>query len=138
MASLRELLGLVGAFEWRKKGVEIPALGGPGHNRIHPHYGVFAPIRSEYVGLVAEAPLPTPVPAMAFDIGTGTGVLAAILSNRGIGRAIAERMASEGYAALSVLPAAPPRVAAPAKARPVVVVSEASVKVRPMVIDAIE
>jgi hypothetical protein len=85
VASLRELLGIIGAHEWRRKGVEIAALG----ERIHPHYGVFAPIRSEYVGLVAEAPLPTPVPAMAFDIGTGTGVLAAILSNRGIGRVIA-------------------------------------------------
>ena len=53
-ASLRELLGLIGAHEWRKNGVEIPALGA----RIHPHYGVFAPVRSEYVELVAEAPLP--------------------------------------------------------------------------------
>jgi hypothetical protein len=35
VASLRELLGLIGAHEWRKKGVEIPALG----DRIHPHYG---------------------------------------------------------------------------------------------------
>ena len=85
VASLRELLGIIGAHEWRRKGVEIAALG----ERIHPHYGVFAPIRSEYVGLVAEAPLPEPLPKMAFDIGTGTGVLAAILSNRGIGRVIA-------------------------------------------------
>jgi hypothetical protein len=54
VASLRELLGLVGAHEWRKKGVAIPALGG----RIHPHYGVFSPVRGEYVGLVADVPLP--------------------------------------------------------------------------------
>ena len=47
VASLRELLGLVGAHEWRKKGVSIPALGG----RIHPHYGVFSPVRGEYVAL---------------------------------------------------------------------------------------
>jgi hypothetical protein len=85
VASLRELLGIIGAHEWRRKGVEIAALG----ERLHPHYGVFAPIRSEYVGLVAEAPLPSPVPTIAFDIGTGTGVLAAILSNRGINRVIA-------------------------------------------------
>jgi len=51
VTSLRELLGLVGAHEWRKNGIDIPACGG----RIHPHYGVFAPIRSEYVGLVASA-----------------------------------------------------------------------------------
>lgn len=90
VASLRELLGIIGAHEWRRKGVEIAALG----ERIHPHYGVFAPIRSEYVGLVAKAPLPTPTPVMAFDIGTGTGVLAAVLSNRGIIRVIATDMDS--------------------------------------------
>ena len=49
---LRELLGLIGAYEWRRKGVEIPALGG---DRIHPHYGVFSPVRGEYVDLVAQA-----------------------------------------------------------------------------------
>jgi hypothetical protein len=90
VASLRELLGIIGAHEWRRKGVEIAALG----ERIHPHYGVFAPIRSEYVGLVAKAPLPTPTPVMAFDIGTGTGVLAVVLSNRGISRVIATDMDS--------------------------------------------
>jgi methylase of polypeptide subunit release factors len=87
VASLRELLGLVGAHEWRKKGVEIPALGAPPDNRIHPHYGVFSPVRGEYLELVAKAPLPTR--ELAFDIGTGTGVLAAILARRGVQRVIA-------------------------------------------------
>jgi hypothetical protein len=58
MVSLRELLGVVGAHEWRKKGVEIAALGDAPHNRIHPHYGVFSPVRGEYVDLVAQVPLP--------------------------------------------------------------------------------
>jgi len=83
LVSLRELLGLIGAHEWRKKGVAVPALG----ERIYPHYGVFAPIRGEYVGLVAAAPLPTT--ALAFDIGTGTGVLAAVLARRGVARIVA-------------------------------------------------
>ncbi|MGZ9014565.1 MAG: methyltransferase [Burkholderiales bacterium] len=83
VASMRELLGVIGAHEWRKKGIDIPALGG----RIHPHYGVFAPVRREYVDLVAEAPLPST--AVAFDIGTGTGVLAAVLARRGVDRVIA-------------------------------------------------
>ncbi len=87
VASLRELLGLIGAHEWRKKGVEIPALGAPPDNRIHPHYGVFSPVRGEYLELVAAAPLPTR--ELAFDIGTGTGVLAAILARRGVQRVIA-------------------------------------------------
>jgi SAM-dependent methyltransferase len=83
VVSLRELLGLIGAHEWRKNGVEIAALGG----RIHPHYGVFSPVRGEYVRLVADAPLPSS--ALAFDIGTGTGVLAAVLARRGVARIVA-------------------------------------------------
>lgn len=83
VASLRELLGLIGAHEWRKAGVEVEELGA----RIHPHYGVFSPIRGEYVTLVARAPLPSG--ALAFDIGTGTGVLAAVLARRGVKRVVA-------------------------------------------------
>ncbi|MBL8970566.1 MAG: class I SAM-dependent methyltransferase [Myxococcales bacterium] len=83
VTSLRELLGLVGAHEWRKRGVEVPAAGG----RIHPHYGVFSPLRGEYVALVATAPLPSS--ALAFDVGTGTGVLAAVLARRGVERVVA-------------------------------------------------
>ncbi len=83
LVSLRELLGLIGAHEWRTNGIEVPALG----DRIHPHYGVFSPIRNEYVSLVAEALLPAC--ALAFDIGTGTGVLAAVLARRGISHIIA-------------------------------------------------
>lgn len=83
VVSLRELLGVIGAHEWRKKGVDIPALG----ERIHPHYGVFSPVRGEYLQLVAEAPLPSS--ALAFDIGTGTGVLAALLARRGVKHVIA-------------------------------------------------
>ncbi len=83
VASLRELLGIIGAHEWRRKGVEIAAVGG----RIHPHYGVFSPVRGEYVQLVAETPLPST--DLAFDIGTGTGVLAAVLARRGVKRVVA-------------------------------------------------
>jgi SAM-dependent methyltransferase len=87
LVSLRELLGVVGAHEWRRKGLELPATGG----RIHPHYSVFAPIRNEYVDLVAKAPLPAALAAssIAFDIGTGTGVLAAVLARRGVQRVVA-------------------------------------------------
>lgn len=83
-ASLRELLGVIGAHEWRKKGVPVAVLGA----RIHPHYGVFSPVRGEYVALVAQAPLPADCDR-AFDIGTGTGVLAAVLARRGVARVVA-------------------------------------------------
>ncbi|MCQ4121992.1 methyltransferase [Rhodococcus tibetensis] len=83
VTTLRDLLGAIGAHEWQKKGVEIPALGA----RIHPGYGVFSPIRGEYVDLVADTPLPSI--EEAFDIGTGTGVLAAVLAHRGVKKVIA-------------------------------------------------
>jgi methylase of polypeptide subunit release factors len=78
----------VGAHEWRKKGVEIAALGAPPHNRIHAHYGVFSPVRGEYLPLVAQAPLPRAT-QVAFDIGVGTGVLSAVLARRGVARIVA-------------------------------------------------
>ena len=85
VASLRELMGVISAHEWRKKGVEIAALGKAPNNRIHPHYGVFSPVRGEYIDLVANAPLPASPDTkfVAFDIGTGTGVLSAVLALRG-------------------------------------------------------
>ncbi len=102
VTSLRALLGVIGAHEWRAKGIEIPEAGG----RIHPHFGVFAPIRREYVDLVSTTLLPAACTqlgtctrlgggphlgacSVAFDIGTGTGVLAAVLARRGIERVVA-------------------------------------------------
>ena len=87
VASLRELLGLIGAHEWRRKGVFISALD----ERIHPWYGVFSPVRGEYVELVAQAPLPAQA-TLAFDIGAGTGVLSAVLAHRGLQGVIATDM----------------------------------------------
>ncbi len=93
VVSLRELLGVHSAHEWQRVGVEIPALGAAPENRIHPHYGVFSPVRGEYIQLVATAHLPKPPKGQsqltAFDIGTGTGVLAAVLARRGVGRIVA-------------------------------------------------
>ncbi len=81
--SLRELLGMNGAHEWRKKGVQIDALPA----NIHAHYGVYSPIRGEYLDLINTTSLGNA--KTAFDIGTGTGVIAAVLVTRGIKAVIA-------------------------------------------------
>jgi methylase of polypeptide subunit release factors len=94
--ALTELLGVIGARQWREKGVRVPALGA----RVHPHYGVFAPVRGEYVDLVARAPWPGSgaVPRTAFDLGTGTGVLAAVLARRGVRRIVATDVSARARA----------------------------------------
>ena len=83
--SLRELLGVISAHEWRKKGVPILARDDE-EIRVHPHYGVFSPIRGEYIELVLKAPLPIALKKnpIAFDIGVGTGVLSVVLAIREI------------------------------------------------------
>jgi len=96
--SLRSLQGVIGAFEWRKNGVEVPAMGEA--LRIYPHYGVFSPVRGEYVELVARAPLPEAFGAnpVAFDIGVGTGVLSAVLVRRGAAHVVATDMSERALA----------------------------------------
>jgi SAM-dependent methyltransferase len=95
VTSLRELLGAISAHEWQRQGVVIPALARlapPGTapeaaGRLQPHYGVFSPVRGEYIDLVAQAPWPGGrAPRLAVDVGTGTGVLAAVLARRGAER----------------------------------------------------
>jgi methylase of polypeptide subunit release factors len=88
--SLRELLGVISAHEWRKKGVPILARDEQ-EIRIHPHYGVFSPIRGEYIELVLKTPLPSAIQknSIAFDVGVGTGVLSVVLAMREIKKIIA-------------------------------------------------
>jgi methylase of polypeptide subunit release factors len=88
LVSLREILGLIGAYEWHKKGVEVPQL----EATITPSYGVYSPVRGEYIELVNTTPLRNV--SVAFDIGTGTGVLAAILAKRGVKKVIATELSS--------------------------------------------
>ena len=95
--SLRSLQGLIGAHEWRKKGVAIAALDGA---HIHPHHGVFSPVRGEYVDLVGQAPLPAALQTcpVAFDLGVGTGVLSAVLLRRGVPRVVATDLSHRALA----------------------------------------
>jgi SAM-dependent methyltransferase len=96
--SLRSLQGAVGAFEWRKNGVEVPGMGEA--LRIYPHYGVFSPVRGEYVDLVAQAPLPDALKAqsLAFDVGVGTGVLSAVLARRGVAQVVGSDLSERAVA----------------------------------------
>jgi SAM-dependent methyltransferase len=89
--SLRELQGLIGAYEWQKKGVPLPALGQDERGqvrRIHPQHGVYSPVRGEYLELLRRAPWPKTA-TLAFDVGTGSGVIAALLALRGAQRVLA-------------------------------------------------
>ena len=88
--SLRELLGVISAHEWRKNGVPILARGDE-PICVYPHYGVFSPVRGEYIELVCNASWPKAVStnSLAFDIGAGTGALSVVLAMRDIQKIIA-------------------------------------------------
>ncbi len=91
--SLRELLGVISAHEWRKTGVQVLTRDDE-EVRIYPHYGVFSPVRAEYIELALKAPLPESLMqnSIAFDIGVGTGVLAVVLALRNIQKIVATDM----------------------------------------------
>ena len=89
--SLRELLGVISAHEWRKNGLPILADADGEPIFVHPHYGVFSPVRGEYIELLCNTPLPKQLDEhpIAFDIGVGTGVLSIILAMRDVQKIIA-------------------------------------------------
>ena len=92
LMSLREILGFIGAYEWFKNGIELDEryFAKAPLNKIYPYYGVFSPLRGEYLSLVHEAPLkPDVASSTAFDIGVGTGILSAMLIQRGFSSVIA-------------------------------------------------
>ena len=77
VVSLKTLLGILGASEWRKKGLDVPGLP----KKLTPHYGVYLPTRTDYVELMGK--LGDVKGARCFDLGTGTGVLALLLLQKG-------------------------------------------------------
>ncbi|HZI14620.1 MAG TPA: class I SAM-dependent methyltransferase [Myxococcus sp.] len=80
---LKQLLGMLGAAEWRRKGLAVPGLEG----LLHPHYGVYLPTRTDYVELLLS--LQQVKGKRVFDVGTGTGVLSFLLLQRGAASAVA-------------------------------------------------
>ncbi|MDX2011337.1 MAG: class I SAM-dependent methyltransferase [Myxococcaceae bacterium] len=83
LTPLKTLLGLQGAWEWHRKGLEVPLLRG----RLHPAFGVYTPTRTDYVELFAH--VAGVRGATVFDVGTGTGVLSFVLLQRGAARVVA-------------------------------------------------
>ncbi|MFY0571802.1 methyltransferase [Archangium lansingense] len=77
VVSLKTLLGMLGAAEWRRKGLDVPGLEG----KLHPHYGVYLPTRTDYVELLLS--VKDVRGKKVFDVGTGTGVLSFLLLQRG-------------------------------------------------------
>jgi len=89
----KQLLAIVSAHEWRKKKVFVPSL----KEHIIPHFGVYSPLRGEYLELAMQAPLPKNH-VQAFDIGAGTGVLSILLAKRGFEKVTASDMDSRAIA----------------------------------------
>lgn len=80
---LKQLLGMLGAAEWRRKGMVVPGLKG----LLHPHYGVYLPTRTDYVELLLS--VPQVKGKRVFDVGTGTGVLSFLLLQQGTASVVA-------------------------------------------------
>jgi methylase of polypeptide subunit release factors len=76
VVSLKTLLGMMGAAEWRRKGLEVPGLEG----RLTPHYGVYVPTRTDYLQLLRHVEVEG---RTVIDLGTGTGVIGLLLLQRG-------------------------------------------------------
>lgn len=83
VVGLKTLLGVLGAAEWRKKGLAVPGLEGT----LVPHYGVYLPTRTEYLELLSA--VPDVQGRTVFDLGTGTGVLSFLLLQRGAASVVA-------------------------------------------------
>jgi SAM-dependent methyltransferase len=83
LVPLKQLLGMLGAAEWRRKGLSVPGLTG----LLHPHYGVYLPTRTDYAELLLS--VPGVKGKRVFDVGTGTGVLSFLLLQRGAASVVA-------------------------------------------------
>ncbi len=80
MMRLSDFLGLNGAYQWYKKGIQYPVINHP----VHPFYGVYFPTRFEHLSLFDRWLVEQKHIENAIDIGTGCGVLALIMSKYNI------------------------------------------------------
>jgi methylase of polypeptide subunit release factors len=83
---LREVVGMIGAYEWEKNGVWIPQI----QQKLYPRYSVFVPTRCEYLDLLLQPPLPvassssstTDTDVTMLEVGVGIGAITAIMMLR--------------------------------------------------------
>jgi methylase of polypeptide subunit release factors len=77
LVSLKTLIGMMGAAQWRKTGLSIPGF----KQKLIPHYGVYIPTRTDYIDLVHK--IRDVKDLHCFDIGTGSGVIGLLLLHKG-------------------------------------------------------
>jgi len=75
LLSLSDFLGMVGGYEWHRKGVYIDAL----QDYIYPHFGVFPPTRQDYIKLLNNINCDRTQQTSMLEVGVGSGVLSIIL-----------------------------------------------------------
>jgi len=72
---LSDYLGMVGSYEWYRKGLYVFAL----QDYIYPYYSVFPPTRQDYIELLDNINSDIEKESTLMEIGIGTGVISLIL-----------------------------------------------------------
>jgi hypothetical protein len=82
---LADVLGINGAWQWFKNGVQFPGLG----HRVHPYYGAYFPTRTEHLEMFDSWLQSKPNFEYAMDMGTGCGVLTFYMLKHSVKRIVA-------------------------------------------------
>lgn len=80
-----DILGMNGAFQWYKNGIQFPGLD----YKLHPFYGTYFPTRSEHLQLFDDWMTTQPPFRYAIDLGMGSGVLTHYMLKNGIEKVLA-------------------------------------------------
>ncbi len=81
MIRFANFLGMNGAFQWYKRGIQYPVIA----HRVHPFYGTYFPTRDEHLVLFDQwLSRHSRQFRNAVDIGTGCGILSLIMHKHGI------------------------------------------------------
>lgn len=83
--SFADILGMNGAFQWFKNGIQFPGLD----YKLHPFYGVYFPTRTEHLKLFDGWLTKQPPFRYTVDLGTGCGVLTHYMLKNGAEKVLA-------------------------------------------------